>query len=40
MLNWRSIRGTIEMNSQKLLRCCNYSPMLNYMCRRGGAYLK
>ena len=36
MLNWQ----TIEINGQKLLKCSNYSPMLNYMCRRGRAYLK
>ena len=40
MLNWRIIGGTIEMNRQKLLKCSNYSRMLNYMCRRGRAYLK
>ena len=40
MLNWRTIRGTIEINGQKLLKCTNYSQMLNYMCRRGRAYLK
>ena len=28
------------MNRQKLLKCSNYSPMLNYMCCRGHAYLK
>ena len=39
-LNWRTIGATIEINKQKLLKCSNYSPMLNYMCRRGRAYLK
>ena len=40
MLNWRTIGGTIEINRQKLLKCSNYSPMLDHMCRRGRAYLK
>ena len=40
MLNWRTIGETIEINRQKLSKCSNYSPMLNYMCRRGRAYLK
>ena len=40
MLNRRTIGGTIEINRQKLLKCSNYSPMLNCMCRRGRAYLK
>ena len=40
MLKWRTIEGTIGINRQKLLKCSNYSPMLNYMCRRGRAYLK
>ena len=39
-LNWRTIGRTIEINRRKLLRCSSYSPMLNYMCRRGRAYLK
>ena len=30
MLNWRTIGGTIEINRQKLLKCSNYSPVLNY----------
>ena len=40
MLNWRTIGGTIEVNRQKLLKCSNYSPIVNYTCRRGRAYLK
>ena len=40
MLNWRTIGENIEINGQKLLKCSNYSPMLNYMCRRARAYLK
>ena len=40
MLNRRTIGGTIKINRQKLLKCSNYSPMLNYMCRRGRAHLK
>ena len=40
MLNWRTIGGTIEINWQKLLKCSNHSPMLNYKCRKGRAYLK
>ena len=32
MLNWRTIGGTIEINRQKLLKCSNYSPILNYIC--------
>ena len=30
MLNWRTIGGTIEVNRQKLLKCSNYSPIVNY----------
>ena len=40
MLNWRTIGGTIGIYKQKILKCSNYSPMLNYICRRGRAYLK
>ena len=40
MLNWRMIGVTIDINRQKLLKCSCYSPMLNYMCRRGRAYLE
>ena len=40
MLHWRTIGGTTEINSQKLLKGSNYSLILNYMCRRGCVYLK
>ena len=40
MLNWQTIGETIEINGQKLLKCSNYSPIINYMCRKGRAYLK
>ena len=40
MLNWQTIGGTIEINRRKLLKCSNYSSMLNYMCRKGRVYLK
>ena len=32
MLKWWTVGGTIEINGQKLLKCSNYLPMLNYMC--------
>ena len=40
MLNWRTIGGTTEINGRKLLKCSDYLPMVNYMCRKGCAYLK
>ena len=40
MLNWGTIGGTIEIKRRKLLKCSNYSPMLNYICRRRHVYLK
>ena len=39
ILNWRTIGGTTVINGQKLLKCSNYSPMLN-ICRKGRAHLK
>ena len=30
MLNWQTIRGTIEINEQKRLKCSNYSPYLKF----------
>ena len=32
--------GNIEINGPKLLKSSNYSPMLNYRCRKGSVYLK